>query len=253
MGMDVLACQHAFRKELRTIQLAGETVEILPGRVRTLGEDWAMVTADDLAESEKEAVIDQEIQAFKSKGVDFEWKVFSWDHPELAMQLRSKGFQQGDEEVIMVFDLALGIHALGESRNIQTLMVTNDSSLSQFAEVEGKLKMRSQVGTLRAALESGSQDLLGFIALLEGDPIASARLYTHSESQFAGCYGGATLPEFRGRGAYRTLVIARAKEAILKGARYLLVDALPTSRPILERMGFDAIGSTWPFEWASQK
>ena len=31
--------------------------------------------------------------------------------------------------------------------------------------------------------------------------------------------------------------------------RYLRVDALPMSRPILEKYGFQQIASTWPAEW----
>jgi len=33
------------------------------------------------------------------------------------------------------------------------------------------------------------------------------------------------------------------------GAKYLLVDALPTSRPILERLGFQHLTDTWACEW----
>lgn len=75
------------------------------------------------------------------------------------------------------------------------------------------------------------------------------RLYINSASAFAGLYGGATLAAYRGRGFYRTLVAARARDATAAGARYLRVDALPTSRPILERMGFFWIADTWPCEW----
>jgi hypothetical protein len=66
---------------------------------------------------------------------------------------------------------------------------------------------------------------------------------------FAGLYGGGTLKTHRRRGFYRALVAARAQDARELGARYLLVDALPTSRPILERMGFQRITDTWPCEW----
>jgi hypothetical protein len=44
-------------------------------------------------------------------------------------------------------------------------------------------------------------------------------------------------------------VAARARDARAFGARYLIVDALPTSRPILERLGFQWLTDTWPCEW----
>ena len=56
-----------------------------------------------------------------------------------------------------------------------------------------------------------------------------------------------TLPEFRGRGLYRATVAKRAELARDSGYRWLYSDALPTSRPILERLGFVAITTTTPF------
>lgn len=51
-------------------------------------------------------------------------------------------------------------------------------------------------------------------------------------------FGGATLPGFRGRGAYRALVAARAAEAAARGTPALVTHAGRMSRPVLERMGF---------------
>jgi low temperature requirement protein LtrA len=62
-----------------------------------------------------------------------------------------------------------------------------------------------------------------------------------------GLYGGATLPEYRGRGLYRATVAKRAALARERGYRYLQVDALPTSRPILERTGFVQLTTTTPY------
>jgi GNAT superfamily N-acetyltransferase/glutaredoxin len=56
-------------------------------------------------------------------------------------------------------------------------------------------------------------------------------------------YGGATLPEARGRGAYRALVRARWDEAVARGTPALLTQAGSMSRPILERLGFRRVGA----------
>lgn len=50
-----------------------------------------------------------------------------------------------------------------------------------------------------------------------------------------------TLPDFRGRGAYRTLVHARWLEAVRRGTPALAVQAGANSRPILERLGFETV------------
>ncbi|HUZ83136.1 MAG TPA: hypothetical protein VMU66_00465 [Gaiellales bacterium] len=55
-------------------------------------------------------------------------------------------------------------------------------------------------------------------------------------------YGGATHPQARGRGAYRALIAARWDEAVRRGTPALLTQAGRMSRPILERLGFDAVG-----------
>ncbi len=46
--------------------------------------------------------------------------------------------------------------------------------------------------------------------------------------------------------------LARGTRSSL-GARYLQVDALPTSRPVLERLGFQWLTDTYPCEWESPK
>ena len=66
----------------------------------------------------------------------------------------------------------------------------------------------------------------------------------------AGMFGGVTLPEYRGRGLYRATVARRAQIAHEAGYRWLYVDALPTSRPILERLGFVAVTTTTPYLWS---
>jgi hypothetical protein len=105
---------------------------------------------------------------------------------------------------------------------------------------------------LYEALRSGSTQHRAYVAYDApgGEPVSIGRLYTHPDSAFGGLYGGGTLAAFRGRGFYRATVAARARDARELGARYLLVDALPTSRPILESLGFQHLTDTWPCEWA---
>ena len=52
---------------------------------------------------------------------------------------------------------------------------------------------------------------------------------------------GSTLPEHRGRGAYRALVRARWDDAVAAGTPVLVTQAGEMSRPILERLGFRQI------------
>ena len=57
-----------------------------------------------------------------------------------------------------------------------------------------------------------------------------------------GLYGGAVLPEGRGRGAYRALVRARWEHAVERGTPLLVVQAGAMSAPVLTRLGFESHG-----------
>jgi len=53
--------------------------------------------------------------------------------------------------------------------------------------------------------------------------------------------GGTTLPEARGRGAYRALVRARWDVAVRRRTPALVVAAAPSSQAILRRLGFQCV------------
>ena len=75
-----------------------------------------------------------------------------------------------------------------------------------------------------------------YVAYADGEPVAraSGSFGEHGVSLF----GGATLPEARGRGAYRALVAARWEEAVARETPILVTQAGPMSRPILAQLGF---------------
>ncbi len=88
-----------------------------------------------------------------------------------------------------------------------------------------------------------------YVAYADGKPASCARVDFRLGSQFAGLFGGSTFEEFRGRGLYSALVAARGAEARKRGVEFLFVDAWPTSRPILERRGFQCLSQTYPCTW----
>ncbi|MGH3065865.1 MAG: non-canonical purine NTP pyrophosphatase [Gaiellaceae bacterium] len=87
--------------------------------------------------------------------------------------------------------------------------------------------------------------VLQFVACVGGEPIAAATALVARVGVFLG--GAATLPEARGRGAYRALVRARWEEAVRRGTPLLAVEAGPRSRPVLERLGFQRLGEIEAF------
>lgn len=75
-----------------------------------------------------------------------------------------------------------------------------------------------------------------YLAYLDGQPVARGSAAFGEKG--ATLFGGSTLPEARGRGAYRALVAARWEDAAARGTPWLVTQAGPMSRPILQRLGF---------------
>jgi GNAT superfamily N-acetyltransferase len=76
----------------------------------------------------------------------------------------------------------------------------------------------------------------GWLAYVDGEPVAYAGAIAGPRGLFL--TGGVTVPEARGRGAYRALVRARWDEAVRLGTPALVVHAEDASRRVLERIGF---------------
>jgi GNAT superfamily N-acetyltransferase len=75
-----------------------------------------------------------------------------------------------------------------------------------------------------------------YLAYVDGKPVARASAMFGELG--VSLFGGATLPEARGRGAYRALVAARWQDAVDRGTPVLVTQAGPMSRPILVELGF---------------
>jgi hypothetical protein len=150
----------------------------------------------------------------------------------------------------MVYDLSAG-PPLVRATECTIKRLTQPLEVEAYCRVaEAALDKNYSVtrGELLSALAQDSTQHLGYIAYVGSEPASIGRLYTHPLSHFGGLYGGATLDKWRKLGLYRAIVAARAADAIRLGAIYLLVDALPTSQPILEQLGFEHLTDTIPFE-----
>ncbi|HLQ04114.1 MAG TPA: GNAT family N-acetyltransferase, partial [Verrucomicrobiae bacterium] len=92
------------------------------------------------------------------------------------------------------------------------------------------------------------------VAYLDGRPIAAARWRYGSLHPAVHLSGAETLPEFRNRGAYSTLVEFRARQALQRGKRYATIIAdETTSAPILMKRGFVSVGRATIYLWPSDR
>jgi predicted GNAT family acetyltransferase len=79
--------------------------------------------------------------------------------------------------------------------------------------------------------------------------VSTGRIDAVDGTDFAGIWGGATRPQWRGRGIYRALTAERARSALRMGKTYINSDSTEYSRPILERSGFVKASTTTPYNW----
>ncbi len=92
-------------------------------------------------------------------------------------------------------------------------------------------------------VEPDTEGLATYLAFADGRAVARATA-AFSEHGVA-LFGGATLPDGRGRGAYRALVAARWADAVAAGTPLLVTQAGKMSRPILRRLGFREVCEIW--------
>jgi len=228
--------------------------ETSPHIVRDIRSDGAVCIAySRLTDGNADEVIGAEAARCRLHGAATEWKAFSHDGPDdLIELLRRHRFIPGPMEAVLVLDLGRRPAWMDEPSPFRTVRVSSFEDVEVYKSVaEASLAKPYDftAGQLREEIATGSTHHLAYIAYADGEAASIGRLYTHPESVFGGLYGGATVAAFRGRGLYRALVAARARDAAQFGAKFLYVEALPTSRPILERLGFRCIGATWPCEF----
>src|SRR5262245_30974702 len=237
--------------ERRTLAYAGAVLDVQRAvtRAHALDGSHHAVSYSSLDNRTADSVIDEQIEYHRRRGVGFEWKAYAHDAPsDLLGRLERRGFLIGERETVVVYDLAQQASWIDASAH-RVVRVDRADQAAGYRRVAEEIFGKDYAFTadeLTAALVSGSTEHRGYIALAGSEPVSVGRLYTHRQSAFGALYGGGTLPAHRGRGFYRALVAARARDAIAAGARYLLVDALPTSLPILHRLGFETITDTWP-------
>lgn len=236
--------------ERQLLARTGEVITRTPHVTRLTIERQHAVVWSSLDVGNADEVILQEIEHHRVLGVSFEWKLFQHDAPQdLLERLRRHGFAIGACEAVMIFDLKRSPAWSAGHRVERIKLPAQVADYRAVAEVVFGKDYAFTSGELLKSLAAGSTDHLGYIAYDGQQPVSIGRLYTHAESRFGGLYGGGTLPSHRGRGFYRAVIAKRAKDATSLGAAYLQVDALPTSRPTLEKLGFVHLTDTWPCEW----
>ncbi|WP_438016900.1 GNAT family N-acetyltransferase [Sorangium sp. So ce315] len=212
----------------------------------------------DLDEDTAAGVIAEQISYFAGLGRPFEWKTFGHDRPaDLGARLRAAGLAAQDEEALVIGEVAEVAAATAGAAppppGITLRCVDNGEPLDGIAALQSAVTGGDSawlVADLRQEQRADPSALSIHVAEAEGQVVCAAWVRFHRGTEFASLWGGSTLPEWRRRGIYRSLVARRAAQARERGLRYLQVDASPDSRPILVRLGMHVVSTTTPYLWS---
>jgi len=224
------------------------------------GSCWSGIAWSDLDPGTADEGIADQLRFFGARGERFEWKLYSYDRPaDLGQRLLAAGFVPGDAEALMVAEVA-GLVGGSPTQagirlpdGVRLVPVTDEAGIGRLIEVHDRVfgtDLAQLRRSLTAQLRDSPRSIAMVVAMAGDEPVCSARVDFYAGSEFAGLYGGGTLPQWRGRGIYRALVVYRAQLAAARGYKYLQVDASPESRPILERLGFACLALTTPYTWS---
>jgi ribosomal protein S18 acetylase RimI-like enzyme len=199
-------------------------------------------------------VIAAQVAFFRDLGKMFEWKLYDYDQPaDLADRLLAAGFVPEDAEALMMAEVSQVPREVRLPEGVRLEPVTDAEGIDRLAGLHERVFGKDESGVRNSLVEQlrTAPEIIGMVVAMAGDePVCSARIEFVPGTDFAGLWGGGTLPEWRGRGIYRALVAYRAALAAERGYRYLQVDASPDSRPILERIGFTCLAITTPYIWS---
>jgi GNAT superfamily N-acetyltransferase len=247
---------HDQRIDVRYPDVRREETPFVVRHVALMEGHEGMVVYSRLNADNAEAVIRAEMDHFARIGQDFEWKVYSHDQPfDLMQRLAALGFEVGDEEAIMVLDLADAPKELWGPVNADIRRISGAAGLADVIAVEQEVwgGDKSALGEfLEDALWRDPEQISIYAAYADQHPVSAAWIFFPEGSQFASLWGGSTLEAYRGRGLYTALLAFRAQAARMRGRKFLTVDASPMSRPILEKHGFIKIAVSHPCVWRKQ-
>jgi ribosomal protein S18 acetylase RimI-like enzyme len=234
------------------------TARLGPLRLVTFAGGRGLVTYRDLGGADRPAIarlVEEALAHYREQpGIGrVEWKTRAHDRvPGLHDALVRNGFEAGEPESIMIGEATLLAVDVPLPEGVELRCITSEADVRAMTAMQDEILgggfAEEMADALIRRLGFGD-DMELWVAEAEGTIVTSGRLEPVAGTEFAGIWGGATRPEWRGRGIYRALTAARARSALALGKRLIHSDSTERSRPILERAGLVKVSTTTPYVW----
>ena len=245
-------------------------IELTPGSERIETDRFTLclsarnttVQRQRFAAEELDAVIDEVRALLRERGrTRTQWEIGSQATPAgLADTLQARGFQRDDEPWALALVLTDPPPEHAPTPGLRVGLVETEADHIEARAVQdlafgapadaveaGRERSREAFRRLDAARGGRPWSALSHLlhAVWADDRIVCAGIAERTRLGLA-LFGGATLPEFRGRGAYRALIGERWRVAVADQPQRpaLATQSGAMSRPILASLGFRAVGRT---------
>ena len=221
-----------------------------PGGNFVGGARWAPAEAD--------ARIEATIDWHRQRGIGCLWWVSPTDTPpDLPARLESHGLALAGQVMMMA---RVGLDSLDDIP-VNTGVTVEVVDGTDEAVVEAAIQVTAvcfhmtpeQVARSRPQWHERlrdpklSREQALFLARLDGEPVATGRVVMRAG--LAHLVGAGTLPSFRGRRIYSTLLRRRLEAARGRGYQIAVIDAGPMSRRVVEKYGFRYLGTSHILAW----
>lgn len=213
--------------------------------------DECTITYSQSTEQEIDTVIHREILYSRERQYRLEWKTYSHDTPGILRdRLAVAGFKPEPPEQVLYLPISQYTLSRFDNRQFEIRKVRISDELEGVARISrdiGRKNVDSERRRLVALLEKSPRAMSVYVAYWKEEPVACGRIHFPERSDFAELAGGRTKKAFRRCGYYTALIGVRMREALERNRRFLRVEALPTSAPILVKRGFKYLTTTQPF------
>ncbi|PWB69648.1 MAG: hypothetical protein C3F07_19185 [Anaerolineales bacterium] len=197
-------------------------------------------------------VIEREVAYLQPLNQPFTWKVYEHDRlPSLAENLTRRGFvSDGDPGDVMVLAVKDAPAHLSERGDADIRRITAREGLKDVVSVLDGVYGGSNTWVHERI--GGHLQIPGYLSMyaayVDDQPVSVAWTY-FPPGHFATLFGGSTLPEYRGRGLYTSLLARRLREIGERGVPFAVVEAGPMSQPIVARHGFQHLTTAHDYVW----